>query len=576
MAERIAETSNDAESSNVVYIGEPGPVEPTAADPPDRTDNQQAQCNHDPTPVQQGHHPHIHNHHHHQHHPTSHLHMHHHRPCQKHAHHHEHQCSAENVVPNKQDIEGIGPHPIYKPPRTEHEVNDETNDRKDIVSDLKEQRIAEESASDDEDEEECEIDDKMWEKLEKRCPPSISDLNLAERTWVRRILMLYNPYSGRQRGERLAKRSLRLFSKLDIEVEAVRLEYPGHAELICATMNVNAKKRERSESDVLAGASHIHPGTEEESGRAIKAMLERQCSTEDLKSVEKQEKQKDSPSDESIGWDLICAVGGDGTFHECINGIMQRKAKGLPVLPLSLIAAGTGNSFMLELGLRDWKTAVYHIARGVHYPIDICELHFGDGEVCYSFNSIHWGMASRVLVRAEKLRWMGTAIRYTTAAMIEMLNGKTQLAKITVRDADDKLIEFDEEFSFAIANNIITAARGMKMAPNAKIDDGLIDLLLVTSHNSLNLMTMFRKTYDGSHTELPYVHYLQCKSFSITPYKREEEEARVKLEREARGEVETTVEEIEELEEILDVDGELKGCTPLSCVVLPRSLRVIL
>jgi diacylglycerol kinase family enzyme len=40
----------------------------------------------------------------------------------------------------------------------------------------------------------------------------------------------------------------------------------------------------------------------------------------------------------------------------------------------------------------------------------------------------------------------------------------------------------------------------MKMAPTAKLDDGLIDLLLITTASTLDMMTIFRKVYDGSHT----------------------------------------------------------------------------
>jgi hypothetical protein len=41
----------------------------------------------------------------------------------------------------------------------------------------------------------------------------------------------------------------------------------------------------------------------------------------------------------------------------------------------------------------------------MHVPIDIGKLTFGDGTSCYSFNSMHWGMASKVAVTAEKLRY---------------------------------------------------------------------------------------------------------------------------------------------------------------------------
>ena len=279
------------------------------------------------------------------------------------------------------------------------------------------------------------------------------------------------------------------------------------------------------------------------------------------------------------GFDVIVGVGGDGTFHECINGMMKRSAaKGKQPAPLALIAAGTGNSFMHELRCFKLKSAVYHILRGVNYPIDICRLTFGDGSTCYSFNSIHWGIASKIMLTAERLRWMGSAMRYTTACFMEIVGGeKAQLAKVVVTDENDREVEYNDKFIVAIANNIITASRGMKMAPEAKIDDGLvtntfafyssrllffffqlttlcrqIDLLLIKATSTLNLLDIFRRTYDGSHTDLPYVIYQKVKKFSITPYK------------------ESETGELEEVEEIIDVDGELKGCTPFTCEVLPQ------
>jgi len=348
-----------------------------------------------------------------------------------------------------------------------------------------------------------ELDEKLKEEVEKTLPRSITNLDLAERTIVRSVYLMYNPKSGNKSGKRVARRAEKLFHKEGINVKMDKLKARGHAEDLCEHMDLT-------------------------------------------------------------GIDVVVAVGGDGTFHECINGIAKRQIeKGERVVPLALIAAGTGNSFMHELRIYKLKPAVYHIIRGVNYPIDICRLHFGDGTRCYSFNSVHWGIASKIMLTAERLRWMGHAMRYTTASLMEILGGeKARPAKILITDENDNEIEYDDKFVVAIANNIITANKGMKMAPQAKIDDGLIDLLLVKATSTLNLLDIFRRTYDGSHTELPYVVYQKVKKFTIIPY------------RVIGGGGHET--EIEEIEEVLDVDGELKGTTPFTCEVIPRVLRVIL
>jgi diacylglycerol kinase family enzyme len=50
----------------------------------------------------------------------------------------------------------------------------------------------------------------------------------------------------------------------------------------------------------------------------------------------------------------------------------------------------------------------------------------------------------------------------------------------------------------------------MKMAPTAKLDDGLIDLLLITTASTLDMMTIFRKVYDGTHTSTCAPHFPRC------------------------------------------------------------------
>eukprot|EP01117_Protostelium_nocturnum_P015379 TRINITY_DN595_c0_g1_i1.p1 TRINITY_DN595_c0_g1~~TRINITY_DN595_c0_g1_i1.p1 ORF type:complete len:433 (+),score=202.68 TRINITY_DN595_c0_g1_i1:112-1410(+) len=346
----------------------------------------------------------------------------------------------------------------------------------------------------------CGDDPSKWDEL---MPETIVRPAEAVKLNVKRVRILYNPQSGAKKGEEFAQTSKAVFEKNGIEVEMIPLERKGHGEELCETMSVE-------------------------------------------------------------GIDVVCCLGGDGTFHECVNGYMKRKDEARLKVPLAVLPGGTGNSFALELsGSTKLRTSIEHIMRGLTVAIDIGEIYFPtDNSKTYSFNSLHWGMASKVNVTAEKLRWMGKAIRYTTAAVLELMKGEKTLAIIEAVDKDGNRFETKDEFSVCIANLIQTAAKGMKIAPDAKLNDGLIDVILIKSSKTTDLAQVFRKFYDGTHTELDFVDYRQCKSFSIIPFQKED------------GTVQKE-DDPEVAEEILDIDGELKGITPFKCTILQKSLRVI-
>lgn len=289
--------------------------------------------------------------------------------------------------------------------------------------------------------------------------------------------------------------------------------------------------------------------------------------------------------------DVLCVVGGDGTFHEVVNGLMQNPLWGTcpGALPaLSVIPAGTDNSMVRELqGISSVRLSTDQVLLGTTVAIDVLKVtilaprttppvpsdegqylanidgnKFVKKEVVYAFNSVHWGLASRVLEKAERMRWMGHGIRYTAAALMEMMQGKSTHARVVLEDERGVVTTYgNDTFCLLIANNIGTAGKGMKIAPKAKINDGLIDVLLIRSHKPWHLMKIFERMYSGTHIDLPYVEYKQVRKFSIIPFKPAGE-----LEVQGNPQIAT---------ELVDIDGELKGCTPFEVEVMPRALELV-
>ena len=240
---------------------------------------------------------------------------------------------------------------------------------------------------------------------------------------------------------------------------------------------------------------------------------------------------------EDLGkYDGLVVVGGDGTIHEVVNGLMK-SGQGLH-LPLGIIPGGSGNAFADDLGVKNTTQAVHQIVSGNMHSMDVMRISQGD-TVSYAFNIIAWGIASDVNIRAEKLRWLGNS-RYSLSAIISILNLKKR--PILLRLDNDVI---DCNAILFIALNTIHTGKGMKMAPHAKLNDGLMDLLLLRDASRLRILKIFLQSFSGKHIIDPLVEYRNAKTFSI----------------QTEG-------------DLLNIDGENIGRTPIEGSLIPGALSV--
>ena len=239
------------------------------------------------------------------------------------------------------------------------------------------------------------------------------------------------------------------------------------------------------------------------------------------------------------GYDSVCAMGGDGTLFEVLNGIFSRNES--ERRPISVIPNGTGNSFMKTIGIESQLSSIEKIAKNESSPVDVMKAVCGD-EVLYSLNLIGWGMATDISVLAEGLRIFGGQ-RYNIASFFEIVKNKKRTAKLVVDG-----VEREDNFAFIIACNTKFVGKDMKMAPNAEIDDGKIDLIIVKEASSFTLFSVFPKLFDGSHVNHDACEYVHCKSFSILP------------------------EEVGKL----NIDGEIIGSSPVVVEMLKNGVELII
>ena len=292
-----------------------------------------------------------------------------------------------------------------------------------------------------------------------------------------KFILIVNPFSGKKQGLKILEKIQPLFIESDIEIDIIKTDYSGHSENIAREFDITK-------------------------------------------------------------YNGLLIIGGDGTFHEVIIGLLNRSDQ--KKIPIGIIPAGSGNSFMHDLDLVDPVKAVNLIISNETRLIDVMRLQMGD-EIRYGINLIGWGMVTDVGLTAENIRWIGP-IRYTLAALFEILFKKSRKAILKIQD---KII--DTKFMFIIGCNSIHVGKGMKMAPKAKIDDGLIDVVVVDHEISrLRLLSVLPKLYKCTHIFEPEVTYYQSNEFSI----------------------------FTEKNNILNVDGEIIGNTPIKVDVIPQIIEI--
>jgi diacylglycerol kinase (ATP) len=250
----------------------------------------------------------------------------------------------------------------------------------------------------------------------------------------------------------------------------------------------------------------------------------------------------------SEGRRLIVACGGDGTISEAANGILQSGAD----MSLGILPSGTGGDFQKSLNipsrvadaaraLRDGRTRRMDVGRITYVN------HSGEQESRYFLGVASFGMSGEVIRRVKQRdsKWLSGKASYALSML------QTTLAA----QSTSVMIQLDErrERRLTVANLCIANARyfggGMKIAPEAKLNDGQFDIITIGDLSALKILANAHQLYLGTHLGMQHVHHSQAKRVTARPAMKDEKIA-------------------------LEVDGELPGHLPASFEILPRALRV--
>jgi diacylglycerol kinase (ATP) len=235
--------------------------------------------------------------------------------------------------------------------------------------------------------------------------------------------------------------------------------------------------------------------------------------------------------------DGIVVVGGDGIAHLGVNLCAGTD------LPLGMIGAGTGNDLARSIGmpLNDTAGSVDIILAHLNNPrtVDAVKAQTSTGEFWF-FGTISAGFDALVNQRANRWRWPKGPSRYTLAMLAELASFKPIHYEATI-DGEHRSFQ---AMLCAVANSE-SFGGGMRVAPNAIIDDGLLELFIVHSISRPEFIKVFPKVFTGEHISHPAVEIIQAKHVKISS-----------------GNMPAYS------------DGEAVGNSPVSAQIMPGSLRV--
>jgi diacylglycerol kinase (ATP) len=239
------------------------------------------------------------------------------------------------------------------------------------------------------------------------------------------------------------------------------------------------------------------------------------------------------------GADVVAALGGDGHIGACVNGVMNAGASAA----LAVIPAGTGNDFARLIGMNPKEPlgAVRVLREPTVKRIDVVRLKLPQGERYY-VNVGSAGFDSEANAYANRMRWFKGKTRYVIATFLLLPGFRAARFGITVdgerHDVPGMLIAVGNGRSYG---------GGMRVCPDAKVDDGVLDITVVGEVSKLDFIKTFPKVFTGRHVSHPKVKQFRGAEVAIT--------------------AERTLQ--------VFADGEHAGTLPAAFTVLPSALGVV-
>ncbi len=250
------------------------------------------------------------------------------------------------------------------------------------------------------------------------------------------------------------------------------------------------------------------------------------------------------------GFRKIVSVGGDGTFNEVVNGLFSKSGLTCEECCVSEIPSGTGRDFMRNFSKKlSLRKAVERVVGGEERFIDIGRAEFvsfdGSEGVRFFANEVSFGLGGLVdrIMNTGWRKRFGGKVGYFSGVLKALWEYKPKSVVLKV----DNEIVFEGKVMVGVVSNGGYFGGGMKIAPDSKVDDGFLRIVVIEEMTKPIFISLAKDIYRGTHLKRKGIHIWKGRS----------------------------VEVLSDEEVLIDMDGEFVGKVPMKVEILERSLRFI-
>ena len=244
------------------------------------------------------------------------------------------------------------------------------------------------------------------------------------------------------------------------------------------------------------------------------------------------------------GYDVLAAVGGDGTVGELISGMMAQPE---PHPKIAIIPAGTGNDIARNLGAFPFENALESL-RGHHAKsVDLIRIECqvdGRSSHRYAFLTANAGFSANTVIRPWMKRMLGPTGAYYLATILRIITYRAPLVTVQSGKRDYR----GKAWMVIVANVERTSGGSMCLAPGALFDDGELNVSIIPFQSKLrDVPNMLPKVAAGGHVDEPGVSYFPSRHVTVES----------------------------DPPAVLDIDGDVFGTTPAVFEVCPRAVQIL-